>query len=167
MIVKKSILKDIKFRLKAIKIKREKEMPWLRKDALFNELLKIAEYFDRNPYDELFKTYHSAIYKFLDKSESDKESAKKIWKKAELEKHKMDKKIKKDLIDFKQKIDTSIIKNSEKFLIKNYLLKNIDRLLNDYYHIDEDLTMLELYLDQMSEQFDRDVQREIDMRRGK
>ena len=165
--IKKSIFGDIIFRLSKIKIKREKELTWLKNDIIFNIWLGITEYFDKNPYGELSKTYYNFIYKFLKKNQVDKEKSEEMWKKAELERNKRDKKIKNDLVNFNQTINTAIIKNSEKFLKKSNFYRNTKELLNNYYYIDENLTKLEFYLDKISEEFDREVQREIDIRRGK
>jgi hypothetical protein len=164
--IKKIISKDLSFRINEVTFVREHELPWLKNDIILDSSLRVAEYFDKNPY--LSEKYNNLLREFLTyKNSSKNEDASKKWLEVKLEEKQRDEKIEKVLKNFKQTISSQTLKQSLNFLrkIKNY--HKINKLLENYYLIDKNLLKLELYLNQFIEEFDREVQREIDIRRGK
>ena len=140
----------------------------LKNDIILDNSLKVAEYFDKNPYNQLSEKHNNLLRDFLKHKNSpeDKASAER-WELVKLEEKQRDQKIEKALKVFKPKIQSYILKNSSDFIEKVNNYTQIDKLLEQYNIIDKNLLKIELYLNQFFEEFDRQVQQEIDMRRGK
>jgi len=164
--IKKVISEDITFRMKEINIIREKILPYLKNNVILDSYLKVAEYFDKNPY--LSEGYNKLMHEFLDNQKNlEEEDASKRWRTVKLEEKRRDKEIEKELKTFKQTIKSQLLKKSNTFLekIKNY--NNVAKLLEQYNSINRNLLKVELYLGQLVEEFDRKVEQEIDLIRGK
>jgi hypothetical protein len=167
-VVKDTLSEDIIFRLKKIEFIRGVELSWLENDIIFDGHLKVAEYFDKNPYFKSSKDYNSLLYEFFSHNYSlENVDAQKKWMKIKLEEQKRDNKIGEDLKDFKQTIKSGILKNAKEFLKTIDNFKKIDKLLERYNFIDRNFLKVELYLNQFSIEFDREVQLDIDIARGK
>jgi len=164
--IKKMIFEDLNFRINQIILIRKDELPWLKNDFIFDAHLKVAEYFDENRY--LLKECYNSLYEFLKSIDTSKdEDNLKKWLKIKLEAKQIDEKIEKALNNFKQTISSQIPKQSLGFLrkIKNY--HKINKLLEKYCSIDKDLLKIELYLNQLMDEFDEEMSKELDLIRGK
>ena len=166
--IKQVLSQDIAFRLNEIKIMREREMPWLKNDIILDSSLKVAEYFDKNPYNHLSEKYNNLLRNFLkNKNSFENKASVERWKSIKLEEKQRDQTIEKSSRVFKPKTQSHILKNSSDFIEKINNYTQIDKLLEQYDFIDKSLLKIQLYLNQFFEEFDRQVQQEIDMRRGK
>jgi len=166
--IKDTISEDIIFRLGEIKFIREGELSWLKNDVIFDIHLKVAEYFDKNPYFKSSQDYNNLLYEFFRHNYSlEDTAAQQKWMKIKLEEKKRDHKIGKALRAFKPTIKSKILKDAIEFLKKVDSYNRIDKLLERYNFIDRNFLKMELYLNQFSMEFEREVQLQIDIARGK
>ncbi len=154
---------DLENRIKNIKQIIDKELPWKTPDKI-NHILKWFEFRERHPdlEDKLSMEYRKYIYKITKKEPVNIEPAqlKQIEEKFQKEYHaRADK--------YQQNISYSTITKIENYIDKIGKESSSSNILGQYYILDEQLSKLENYIESATREWDRLVQREIDLRRGK
>jgi hypothetical protein len=154
---------DLENRIKNIRHIIDKELPW-KTSGEINHILKWFEFQEKHPdlEDKLSMEYREYIYKIAKKEPVDIELAqlKQIEEKFQKEYHaRIDK--------YRQNISYSTITKIENNINKMGEENSSAKILGQYYIFDEYLSKLENYIELATREWDRMVQREIDIRRGK
>jgi len=154
---------DLEQRIRNIKSQIDKELPWKTPEGI-NHILKWFEFQEKNPdlEDKLSMEYRKYIYKIAKNKPVNIEPAqlKQIEEKFKREYHaKVD--------EYRQNISYSAIFRIEGKIKKMAKGKSTVEVLSQYAMLDETLSKLEYYLDLAAREWDRIVQREIDLSRGK
>lgn len=164
----KVLKEDIRHRLGAISMIRS-ELSWLKSDYIFDGWIKVAEFFDVHPYDKFSKGVYEVHYEIAHKSKNGKkieeETSMLLRKKKVRREATRDKKINKLLTAYRQSVSSHSIRQASNFLKVRF--SNFPLLLARYKELDKQIRRLEFLLEKIEEEFDREVQREIDHRRGK
>lgn len=159
---------DLSYRLHWISTKRE-QLSWLKNDVVFDIWLKTAEFFDVHPHDQFSKRVHEVNYELLKLSKGGgkikEEDALRLSKNKKLREIARDKKIRRLLTEYKQNTSSKSIEITQKFLSAKF--PTLPGLLSQYRELDKKIRGVELLIAVIEEDFDREVQREIDIRRGK
>jgi len=159
--IKKAFVLDIRLRLKEIEELRQK-IPYCNRDDLFDCALKWFEFRDNESWSEYYKDYLGLRYRITSNGGN-----KPTLKEIKNTKTKCDKKFLKDLDNFNQSISCRTITKIKKVAGEFRSIKSMEKLLQRYQEIDFNLSKVEFYLDQIDEDWDREVQRAIDTARGK
>lgn len=166
--IEKILKGNIGRRLQVIADKRG-EVPWLRKDSTFNDFLKIAEFFETNPHDELSKEVYEINYEVIRLAKGGRKvkdkTAAKLRKKRKLKEGARDKNISKLLATYKQTTSLKSLKLANNFLIAKF--PNLQNLISRYKELDKQIRTIEFLVEIIEEEFDRSIQMNIDQMRGK
>jgi hypothetical protein len=149
--------------------RKRSELSWLKDDDIFDIWLKTADFFDSHPYDKLSKRVYEINYEVISKSKRRGKIAEGttplLYKKMRLRAAARDKTIRNLLAMHRPTASSHSIK-----LARNFLDNKIPKLavlLTRYGELDKQIRRLEFLLERIEEDFDREVEREIDIRRGK
>jgi hypothetical protein len=158
--IKRSFIEDIRLRIEGISRDR-KELPLMEDDVNFSKLLKIAEFFDKYNKVKLSQKLYNLNYIIASGRGSSVDA-----KGYQVTKNKVDNKIEHKLNDFSPSVTSKNLNsiNLEK-RIKN--TKSIKDLLRIYSSYDRMLSKIETYTYQACVEWDRYIQLEIDIARGK
>lgn len=154
---------DIFNRINEIKELVANQLPWKTPDSI-NHIIKYFEFEERFPQveDDLSSEYRKYIYK-IGNDEKTYISSEKL---DEL-KNEFITNYHQRINNYKQEIKYSIIERASDIALNFSNNNHFSELLSDYYGIDISLSKLEYFIDLALIEFDKMVQREIDIRRGK
>lgn len=154
---------DIKNRISAILDLIKNELPWKSSDEL-DPILKIYEFKECYPglEDDLSKEYRALRYRIA-AGKGDEVSREQYITLEEKYKREYQTKI----VAFKQSTSYSTLMEVKRTAKPIDSADNLYTLLSIYYSCDEPLTKFERYLNSAALEWDRVVQMEIDLRRGK
>jgi len=154
---------DLNIRINSIKALIDKKLPW-KTETQINHLLKWLEFQEAYPHseDELSQEYRSMNYRIAQGKTDDINPSKYKTIKEEFQK-----KYHAKVEAYQQKITCAILKDAEE--VKKNLVNSssLTTALHDYFIIDDPLSKFEKYLELIYLEFDRAVQKEIDISRGK
>lgn len=162
--IKKNLQIDFQERLKIISTKRD-QLSWLKSDCVFDAWLKVSEFFEKYPYDRFSRKVYEVNYEFLKLSKKDRDKATVLKRKRKLRESTRDRKIKRFLNGYKPSVSSRTLTLVNKFV--NIDIKKMNTFLLRYRELDRKLRTVEFLVEKIETDFDREVQREIDCRRGK
>jgi len=166
--IEKLLKANLRHRLKIISGKRS-ELSWLKNDYVFDIWIKTAEFFDVHPYDGFSKRVYEMHYEIIRRTKDGKKIKEKastaLYKKKILRETARDKKISKLLTAYRQSVSSNSIRLANNFLKEE--ISNLSVFLTRYERLDKQIRKLEFLVEKIREDFDREVQREIDCSRGK
>ena len=155
---------NLKERLEAISVKRV-ELSWLKPDFIFDAWLRVYEYFEKNPYNSLLKNVYKVNYELIKLLRSNKAKAHALWRKLKLKESTRDRRIQRSLDQYKPLVSSHSLKLVGGFIKQD--IKNLESFLQMYRDLDIKLRNIEGLISKIEMDFEREVQREIDRRRGK
>ena len=155
---------NLRERLEAIYAKRV-ELSLLESDYMFDTWLRVYEFFDKNPYNSLSENVYKANYEFLMLLKSDKAKAHALRRKIKLRESGRDRRIRRLLDQYKPLVSSHSLKLVEGFIKQD--IKNPESFLQKYRDLDIKVRTIEGLIDKIEMDLDREIQRQIDLERGK
>lgn len=158
--VEEVLKSSLRKRLEVIFYKRE-QLSWLKNDQIFDVWLKIAEFFEIHPYDKLSQRVYEINYEFLElvkkDAKPDSKIAAQLHKKKKLRESARDRKIYRLLTAYKPLASSRSLIVAKRFLRAK--MANLQTLLSKYKELDRQIRAVEILVEIIEEQFDREVQR--------